>query len=390
MQNHTPKALLPFLVLLSLLSGCAAVDPETAALELKPAKFSDLPGWEKDDHSAAFAAFARSCARIDKKDPDTAFSKTGLGGSYGDWQTVCGAMRRTPPGEAKTYFETWFTPYLATMEGSQKKGLFTGYYEAALNGARNRTGPYRYPLRARPDDLVMVDLGAFREDLKGRRIAGRVKEGRLYPYENHQEIVKGKLPPDQDKVLAWTDDPIGAFFMQIQGSGRINFNDGESMRIGYAGQNGHPYYAIGRELIKRGHLEKDKVSLQSIRGWLQQNPDEAWEIMFTNPSYVFFKQLDSSGPLGGEGVVLTPRRSIAVDHTRIPYGAPLWVDIEPPAEKEPPLRQIMIAQDTGGAIRGPVRGDVFWGHGPRAEYLAGKMKSKGRYWLLLPKTISIN
>lgn len=377
----------PVILILGFLAGCTAIDAEKAELVLKPASFHDLPGWHGDTHDQVFAALSKSCERIEKQDPSEPYSKTGLGGTYGDWQIICRELSQTPSEQAARFFKQHFSPYLATVGGGGSKGLFTGYYEPAINGMRQKSGPYQYPLRERPDDLVMVDLGAFREDLKGRRIAGRVKSGRLYPYEDHREIMEGKLPPAQEKALVWTDNPVDAFFMQIQGSGRVNLPNGDIMRIGYAGQNGHPYYAIGRELVKRGHLKKEDVSLQSIKAWLEQNPEQAWDIMFTNPSYVFFKQLDGAGPIGGEGVALTAQRSLAVDHTRIPYGTPIWVDIDPPAKNEPRIRKLMIAQDTGGAIRGPVRGDVFWGHGKRAEYLAGQMKSEGRYWLLLPSSV---
>ncbi|PNW60305.1 UNVERIFIED_CONTAM: hypothetical protein BEN50_26175, partial [Euhalothece sp. KZN 001] len=271
------------------------------------------------------------------------------------------------------------------MDGKEDTGLFTGYYEASLKGARERGGAYQYPLRALPDDLVMVDLGAFRDDLKGRRIAGRVRGSRLHPYESRADITKGALPADQDQALVWVDDPVDAFFLHIQGSGRVMLDDDTAMRVGYAGQNGHPYYAIGRELIRRGELDKDEVSLQSIRSWLRQNPDGAWDVMFTNASYVFFRELEGAGPIGGGGLPLTPGRSLAIDPTRIPYGTPLWVDIDHPDEKAAPIRRLMVAQDTGGAIRGAIRGDVFWGHGDRGEYYGGKMKSDGRYWLLLRK-----
>lgn len=176
-------------------------------------------------------------------------------------------------------------------------------------------------------------------------------------------------------------------FLQIQGSGRVIMDDGTTISVGYAGQNGHPYYAVGRELIKMGVLTKETVSMQAIEQWLSDNPARADEIMNTNRSYVFFQELDGEGPLGGENIALTPLRSLAIDRSLLPYGMPLWVDIAPPMEGEHGLQRLMIAQDTGGAIRGPVRGDVFWGYGERAEIIAGHMKSNGRYWALLPKSL---
>ncbi len=369
-----------------IFSSCAAVDKEKAPLVLKPAGFNDLPGWARDDHGQVLAAFSKSCERILKRDPSDQFGPDEVGGTYGDWQPACMALAGTSPAYAREFFERWFTPWKATMDGREDEGLFTGYYEASLKGAREKTGPYAFPLHARPDDLVMVDLGTFRDDLKGRRIAGRVKGGHLKPYEDRQNISQGRWPHN-DEALVWVDDPVEAFFLHIQGSGRVLLEDGGFIRVGYAGQNGHPYYAIGRDLVHRGALEKEEVSLQSIRAWLENNPQEAQAVMNTNKSYVFFQELTGDGPLGGEGLALTPGRSLAVDRSKLPYGVPMWLDIEAPVTGEPDIRRLVVAQDTGGAIRGAVRGDMFWGFGARAEYLAGHMKSQGRYWLLLPKTL---
>ena len=250
--------------------------------------------------------------------------------------------------------------------------------------------PYTVPLHGRPADLVTVDLGAFRHDLEGRRIAGRVVDGRLRPFESRAEIVAGALD-DKAPVLAWLDDPIAAFFLHIQGSGRIVLAEGGELRVGFAGQNGHPYVAIGRELIRRGAIARERISLQTIRDWLKRNPDQAAEVMAVNRSYVFFHVLEGVGPVGAQGVVLTPGRSLAVDRRYLPLGAPLWLEARAPAPQpespDRPLHRLMVAQDTGGAIRGPVRGDVFWGHGPDAEAVAGRMKHQGRYYLLLPRAL---
>ena len=367
-----------------MLSSCAGLAPEDAALQLKPASYGDLPGWGKDDFKGAGEALARSCERILKQPPDKIFGPDNIGGVFGDWQPACRTLPQAT--DIRAFFETYFTPFAASGAG-QAQGLFTGYYEASLRGSRTRHGVYQTPLYKRPADLIMVDLGEFREELKGQRIAGRVIDARLKPYEDRAAIVSGRWPHN-DSVLAWVDNPVDAFFLQIQGSGRILMDDGSQLRVGYDGQNGHVYYAVGRELIKRGGLDKDNVSMQSIRVWLETHPAEAAEIMNTNRSYVFFKSMDGSGPEGGEGVALTPLRSLAIDRSKIPYGVPLWLDIDEPVPDAAPLRRLMMAQDTGGAIRGPVRGDVFWGFGHEAEDKAGKMKAPGRYWLLLPKNIS--
>lgn len=368
---------------------------EAQELVLQQATFADLPGWGQDRQGAAIPALAASCTRILKRDADEPFGP--IGGTYGDWQPIC--ARLTPDivaamtqddMAARAFIAAHFQPWVAEGDQGAKTGLFTGYYEASLRGSRTRHGPYQTPLRMRPDDLVMVDLGLFRETLKGQRIAGRVVGGDLKPYEDHRAIDMGVLPGDEKLALVWVDDPVGAFFLQIQGSGRIMLDDGTTMNVGYAGQNGHPYYAIGRELVKRGVMEKDKVSMQSIAAWLKANPDQAREVMYTNPSYVFFRVMEQPGAVGGESVVLSPGRSIAVDRSKIAYGIPVWIDIPqtpPESGLGGAVRQLMVAQDTGGAIRGPIRGDLFFGYGEDAERKAGPLKAQGRWWLFLPRTV---
>ena len=377
-----------FLLFLFVLAACAETpeETETSKLVLEPASFAELPGWHDDDLHTAALAFEKSCQRIVKADPDKKFGPLEQAGTYADWQKPCSkflsfAQLSTPSFRA--FLENNFDVFAATGDG-EEEGLFTGYYEASLKGSRTKSATYRYPVYLRPNDLVMVQLGDFREELKGQRIAGRVIDGSLKPYESRAEIVSGNWPHN-DEVLLWVDDPVDAFFVQIQGSGVVELAEGGIARIGYAGQNGHVYYAIGRELIKRGHLTKENVSMQAIREWLEANPDEADEIMNTNESYVFFQENDQ-GATGGEGVELTRGRSLAIDRSIIPYGMPVWLEFESPLAEQPGIvHRLMMTQDTGGAIRGPVRGDVYWGYGDLAEQIAGPMKSKGRYWFLLPK-----
>jgi membrane-bound lytic murein transglycosylase A len=372
-----------------ILAGCAAVAPppdEKTPAQLTPVGFDSIPGWRDDDLTLALPALQRSCGRILQRPSSAAFGPLPEAGTYARWQPMCrDFLNLSNPSRVslRVFFETRFQPYEISA-GSNANGLFTGYYEASLRGSLKKHGQYRYPLHLRPADLVMVNLGEFREELKGQRIAGRVVDGNLKPYEDRAAIVSGQWPHN-DAALVWVDDPADAFFVQVQGSGVVALDDGSVMRIGYAGQNGHPYYAIGRELIKRGHLQPSNVSMQSIAAWLRAHPSEADEIMNTNKSYVFFKPMTEHGAKGAEGVVLTPGRSIAVDSSKLPFGAPMFVNIAPPAPGKPPIHGLMIAQDTGGAIRGAVRGDVFWGFGPQAEALAGPMKSQGKYWILLPK-----
>lgn len=381
---------------LLMLTGCADLtDTKTpapkAALKLENAAFADLTGWAADDHLAALRAFDKSCARLLKADATKTITVADRTMTVQDWQKIC-AARPDPvtatAAAARAYFEQNFTPVMATADG-RADGLFTGYYEASLRGSYARTGAYQVPLRRRPDDLVEVNLGDFRPDWKGQRIAGRVRDGKLKPYEDRAAIVAGKLPAGSDNPIVYVDSAVDAFFLQIQGSGIVTLPDGSTVRLGYDGQNGHPYVAIGKKLVETGAMTKEQVSMQSIRAWLAAHPDQAVAMMNANPSYVFFRTLDdidaSSGPLGGEGVSLTPGRSLAVDRTIIPYGLPIWLAADHPVDGGSKIHRLVIAQDTGGAITGPVRGDLFWGYGPEAEHAAGLMKSNGRYWFLLPK-----
>lgn len=386
------KPLLSFSVLIALgaCTGTGEVGKtplSTQPLNMTPASFANLSGWQMEDFREFASAYQESCDVILKRNSQSEFGKKEIFGKNQEWQILCRkfqTVNKNAVADMRRFFEQNFVPYQARA-GSNPSGTFTGYYEAALRGSLTRKGPYQYPLRAKPDDLVMVNLGEFRDELKGQRIAGRVKDGRLKPYETHADITAGNLPKSQDKTLVWVDSAVDAFFIQIQGSGIVTLDNGRLMRVGYAGQNGHPYYAIGRELVKRGALEKRDVSMQSIRAWLNDNPDQAQALMETNKSYVFFRELKGDGPVGGQGVSLTAMRSLAIDHSLIPYGMPVWVDIEPAVSGGQPLKRLMVTQDTGGAIRGPVRGDFFWGYGAQAEKMAGAMNSKGRYWFLLPK-----
>jgi membrane-bound lytic murein transglycosylase A len=356
---------------------------DDAALTITPVNFAALPGWETDKLDGTIEALGRSCAKLKAQDQTKAFGDPAWNISVGDWAPACSKIESgQAAADPRAFFQFFFTPY-ETTSGSYKEGLFTGYYEAALKGSRTRSATYNTPLLKRPDDLVMVELGEFRDTLKGQRIAGRVVNGALKPYETRADIEAGKL---KDAVpLVYVDDPVDAFFLQVQGSGRVMLDDGTEMRVGYAAQNGHVYYAIGRELVKRNLMNKEDVSMQSIRDWLETHPDQAAEFMNLNPSYVFFDELKGEGPLGAQNVALTPARSMAVDRTKVPYSTPLWLDIKEPIPGKGDLQRLVIAQDTGGAIKGPIRGDFYWGYGPEATHNAGLMKATGRYWLLLPR-----
>lgn len=358
------------------------VSPQGQKLVLQPAAFTDLPGWQDDRVAEAQLPLLKSCEKMGRQ-------TTGVAGRPMDWDAPCAALKNVPLGNdaaLRATLERWFQPWHATDNGNAD-GLFTGYYEAELRGSRTRHARFATPLYRRPADLVMVDLGDFRDSLKGQRIAGRVSDGRLKPYDDRRRIDAGSLA-GKGLELVWLDDPVDAFFLQIQGSGRVLLDDGSVMRVGYDGQNGWPYAAIGRQMAATGKLDSDGITMQSIRAWLAANPAQAQATMEGNPSYVFFKAMDGDGPLGAQGVALTAGRSLAVDHTFIPYGVPVWLDVTDPQDDDKRLSRLMVSQDTGGAIQGPVRGDVFWGYGAQAEQRAGVMKSRGGYWLLLPRTVN--
>ncbi|HZT52605.1 MAG TPA: murein transglycosylase A [Stellaceae bacterium] len=375
------------LLLLSLvaLAACAPRPKPPPHLTLAPARFADLRGWDADHVAAALPALLRSCAALAKLGDDAPLGPDGVGGRAADWRAPCAdaaALGAASDDAARAFFERQFTPWLAA-DNDAPDGLFTGYFEPELRGARHPGGAYTVPLLRRPPDLVMVDLGQFRPAWRGERIAGRVVDGRLRPYASRAEIERGALDAAHLAFL-WVDDPVDAFFLAVQGSGRVRLADGTLVSVGYDGQNGWPYVSIGKLLVERGALARDAVSLAAIRGWIAAHPAAGRALMDENPSYVFFRELPGDGPIGAEGVVLTPGRSLAVDPAFLPLGVPLWLDV---AQDGRALRRLVVAQDTGGAIRGPVRGDLFWGFGAAAERAAGTMRAEGAYYLLLPKAL---
>jgi membrane-bound lytic murein transglycosylase A len=316
-----------------------------------------------------------------------------MAGTVADWLGPCQAAKSLPAGDAaaaRRFFEGEFQPFVVA-DRDEPQGLFTGYYEPELEGARAPDAIHTVPLYRRPNDLVLVNLGDFRADLKGDSIAGRVIDGTLKPYYSYQEIDEGALK-GKDLELVWVADPIDAFFLHIQGSGLIRFADGSSMQVGYAAKNGQPFVAIGKTLLDQGELQKGQVTTQSIKEWLRTHPDRAASIMYMNRSYIFYREIKGDGPIGAQGVALTAGRSLAVDTKLMPLGAPIWLDTTWPAdtpEADQKLRRLVVAQDTGGAIKGAVRGDIFFGSGEQALDYAGRMKQPGRYYLLLPRAVAL-
>jgi membrane-bound lytic murein transglycosylase A len=346
-----------------------------AARALTPAAWPELPGWQQDNHAEALPALLASC-RVIARQPA--------------WHEVCeAAVLITGRDAAKLFFENHFTPHQIVGADGADEGLITGYYEPTLRGSRKPSAKHRYPVYGVPDDLLVLDLGDLAPELKSTAPRARVEGRRVVPYYERSQIDSGRAPL-RGKEIAWVEDVVELFFLQIQGSGRIALDDGETMRVGFAEHNGHPYRSIGRVLIERGELPLERTSMQGIKAWARNNPAKLAELLNQNPRFVFFRELPGTGaaPPGALGVPLTPQRSIAVDPRYVPLGAPVHIATHWP-NTDKPLQRLMLAQDTGGAIRGAVRADYFWGNGDEAAREAGRMKQSLRMWVLLPKTHSV-
>jgi membrane-bound lytic murein transglycosylase A len=357
----------------------APVAPAAPTEILKVSSFDALPGWDKDDLREAWPPFLASCNALIKKP---------------EWQEVC-AIAKTVNGNdqaaIKLFFEAFLLPYRVLGVDGTDNGLVTGYYEPFLRGSRRRGGPYQVPLHRVPEDLLTVELGSIYPDLKNMRLRGRLTGNKITPYPTRAELASSNLL--DGKELVWVDDVTEAFFLQVQGSGRVYLADGkETIRVAYADQNGHPYKSIGKYLVDKKELKLEQASMQGIRSWLALNPSRQAELFNANPSYVFFKEeklLDPKiGPKGALGVPLTGQRSVAIDTQFLPLGVPLFLATTQP-NSEQILQRLMMAQDTGGAIRGANRVDFFWGSGNDAGEKAGRMKQRGQVWVLLPKVASI-
>lgn len=361
----------------------ACVTPQALAPAGQSLAWSDLPGWAEEKPAEAWATLKLNCQKMAKRDLR--------------WRAICADAELFPEPDddiARAFFETRFEPVAVRDEVGGDEGLITGYYEPLLHGSLTKSARFRYPLYGRPDDLVVIDLGELYPELRDKRLRGRLAGKRVAPYPSRAEIgANGAL---NAPVLAWVDDPVTLFFLQVQGSGRVRLEDGRWLHVGYADQNGHPYQAIGKRLIERGALTYEELSLQSIRAWLAAHPDEAEVVLNGNPSYVFFDIRNNTlaGPLGTFALPLVAERSVAVDPAYLPLGSLLYLDTRLPTINGGPFngnngtgapyQRLVFAHDTGGAIKGAVRADVFFGYGPRAELLAGHMKNRGRMYLLKP------
>ncbi len=367
-----------FLLLIVLVAGCMPVQPEMCPQcpAPKPAPetmvyleyaFEAVPGWPSAGLERSLRAFISGCPRP------------------GPLARACEAAAAVPPDDetaARRFFESSFVPYALVSSEGTDSGLITGYYEPIIEGSRVRTDLYRHPVFGVPDDLIVVDLAAINPELRNLRLRGRLEGRRLVPYFSRGEIESRGVTA---QVIAWISDPVELFFLHIQGSGQVRFVNGERIRIGFADQNGHPYRSLGRYLIDRGELALEQTSMQGIKAWAAANPAKLQEAMNANPSYVFFRELPpTDGPPGALGVPLTPEYSLAVDRRFVPLGAPVYLASTYPSSEER-LERLMAAQDTGGAIRGIVRADFYWGSGPEAGALAGRMRQQGKLWLLWPR-----
>ncbi|AMP92961.1 murein transglycosylase A [Legionella pneumophila] len=351
--------------------------------------FKHLPGWESAQLKKSLETFQTSCRAFLKQNPERVVGTEQIDLQAKDWHPACRAALKIKPVDeksAKLFFEKWFAP-VEFYDDKPVKGLFTGYYMPLIKGSYTKSKEFSVPIYELPSNLVTVDLGLFLPNLKNKKIIGRIAGNKVVPFYTREQINKGAIK-DTARVLVWINSPVDRLFLEIQGSGIIELEDGKRIFIGYDGQNGAPYTAIAGVLIKKGIMTKHNASMQRIKKYLEAHPKQMDKIINQNKSFVFFRKLSLEAALGSQGVALTPGYSLAIDKQWIPMGAPLWLNTTRPDIKNPdvnkPMQRLMIAQDTGGAIRGKVRGDVFWGGGDKATLIAGHMKNEGHYWLLLP------
>ncbi len=348
----------------------------------KALEWQQIDGWRQDNHAEAWLALLHNCQAM----------ATRL-----NWKNLCAAAQNHPaPNDhaARQFFERWFTPHRLHGRGGETQGLITGYYEPLLFGSFTPDHRYRYPLYAPPKTLLSIKLGDVYPELKNKRVRGRIQGDKVLPFYSRKEIDSNRTLLAGNELI-WIDDRDAVFFLHIQGSGRVRLPDGKLIGIGYANQNGHPYRSIGNVLFQLNELTREEISLFTIRQWLREHPNRAEELLFRNPSYVFFvlrananddpNDGSDDAPLGTLNIPLTPQRSIAVDPAVVNLGTPLWLSTNFPGDAKRPYRRLVFAQDTGGAIKGALRADLFWGHGEAAERAAGTMKESGTLIVLLPK-----
>ncbi len=358
-------------------STCPPPPPPAPHTEYEPVSWSELPGWNRDEMRDAWPAFLQSCAATGRRK---------------QWATVCAAAQDAHPAtseDVRAFFERNFEPFAIVKQlGPQADatGLITGYFEPILTGTRTPSTRFDTPLYAPPPDLLTVDLGSEYPELRGIRIRARLEGHRVVPYYSRAALARDTAL--QGDAIVWVDDALSAFFLEVQGSGRVQLPTGETIRLHYADENGYPYRSIGQYLVDHGELKRGEATVPAIRAWALAHPDRVPELLDADPSVVFFREErlgnPALGPKGSLGVPLTPGRSVAVDRSAIPLGAPVFLATTFP-DSGIALDRLAFAQDTGGAIRGSVRADYFWGIGEQAGAQAGKMRQPGRMWLIWPK-----
>ncbi len=353
--------------------------------------FSQLPGWNTTSIRPSLRAFQHSCHTFLKQNPDKSVGTEFIPLQIKDWQPACRAalsLDASSDASIKAFFQTWFTP-VEFYKHKPVRGLFTGYFLPHLHASLKQTPEYSVPIYGLPSNLITANLGLFKKNLLNKRIVGRVQGKKLVPFYTREEINHGAIH-HMAPVLFWIKSPMDRLFLEIEGSGAVQLTNGESFYVGYAAENGAEYTSIASVLIREGIMTHDNASSAHIKTYLNQHPKEINRVLNQNKSFVFFQKLKHNAALGAQGVPLTPGYSLAVDHAFIPYGTPTWLSTTTPTKnnEKKPFNRLMVAQDTGGAIRGTVRGDVFWGAGKKANFMANHMQNKGQYWLLLPREVA--
>lgn len=368
------------------LSSFKQTAPRSLQAHYTLSSWSNLPGWETDDGEYLWLGLVNNCRGLMR--PISGSLTIPARATPQDWHAVCDEVARmgfnVDNQTAKAFMQEHLQPWLVSgATGNQ--GLVTGYYEPIVHGSRTQGGIYQWPMYAAPRDLLIIDLGSVYPELAGKRIRGKLEGNKVVPYDTREQINQRN---DKPPVIAWLDDPVEAFFLQVQGSGRVLLEDGSSLRLAYANHNGRPYTSIGRWLAERGELALNQASMQNIKKWAQNNPDRVHEMLNSNQAMVFFREeriLDEvTGPKGAYGIPLIGQRAIAVDPTFVPLGTPVFLATTYPGTNSP-LRRMVYAQDTGAAIKGASRADFYWGSGDEAGQQAGRMKQRGTMWVLWPK-----
>lgn len=380
------RRVLLFFVLVVLVS-CRGEDAdklpvEVKHFELQKSSFSDLKGWNEEEIGSFNSALHGVCSVIVKKTQKMVESEY-FGYSSDVYKEHCKKMAFLSGKDLKAYIERHFVPYAVLADGSAE-GKFTSYYEAELKASFERGGEYQYPIYGKPNDLVEINLRDFDSSLPNQRLVGRVRNGKLIKYYTRKEVDDGKLDAP---VILWGNDPVDIYIMQIQGAAVATLPDGQQIRVGYADNNGHRFRGIGSILLEKGLIKSGDASMPKIKQWLKSNGESAKKNMLLNDRYIFHKIVDAEGPIGAMGLPLIAGRSIAVDKNYIPLGSMMWLETAGPDKED--INKLVMAEDVGSAIKGGVRGDYFWGYGEEALNCAGRMNSKGRYFVLLPKNAEV-